>query len=113
MTQTLRPVTLQLPEADWAALEREAEIVDITLEQLVSLKMRQSLRRSRPGAPAWPDPLSRQRQLELAHWLREASPHFQRAAAEMNLTEEDVVRMVREARRELAEERRNVHSVKL
>jgi len=102
MTQALKSITLELPEEDWAALEREAEIVNLTLEELVGVKFRRSLK----GLPTQ-SVLTREQKLAQAELFTEASKVFQQAARELGLREEDVVPMVRAARAKLADEQRD------
>jgi len=100
MTQALKSITLELPEEDWAALEREADILGLSVEQVVNLKFRRLLKAPPKRV------LSRQQVEAQAELFLEASKVFQQAAEALGLREEDIVPMVRRARRVLAEEGR-------
>lgn len=100
MTQALKSLTIQLPEEDFLVLERKAQELDVPIELVGRMMIRRSLNidKSRP--------LTRENQLALVQFLTEAVPVFQQVAREMNLTEEDVLKMCKRARKELAEEKR-------
>jgi|GEM_PF-1771311 len=107
MTQALKSITIQLPEEDFLVLERKAQELGVDVEIIVQSRVHQTIRSGEV------DPLSREAQLGFVKFLREAGPIFQQAAREMNLSEEDVLRMSRAARREVAEERHQARADKL
>ena len=91
---TLKPITVRLPEDDLEKARQEAEALGVSVGVYLRILFRQSLRST-------PDPLEvRQRRAEALRELGEVM------SAELGgATEEDAVRLAKEARKRLSAQR--------
>ena len=94
---SLKPITVRLPEDDLERARQAAKVLGVSVDIYLQMLFRQSLRGS-------PDPLEvRKRRAEA---LREFGEVFSAELEEKGVTEEDAVRLAREARKRLAAKRR-------
>lgn len=94
---SLKPITVRLPEDDLERARQDAEVLGVSVDVYLQMLFRQSLRGS-------PDSLEvRKRRAEA---LKEFGEVFSAELEEKGVTEEDAVRLAREARKRLAAKRR-------
>ena len=89
----LKPVTVRLPEDDLERIRREAEALEVSVDVYLRMLFQQNLRST-------PDSLEvRKRRAEA---LKEFGEVFSAELEEQGVTQEDAVRLAREARKRLA-----------
>ena len=94
---TLKPITVRLPEDDLERARQDAEVLGVSVDVYLQMLFRQSLRSSS-------DPLEvRERRAEA---LRQFSEIMSAELEKQGTTEEDAVRLAREARKHLAAQKR-------
>ena len=94
---SLKPITVRLPEDDLELARKEAEALGVSVGVYLRMLFRQSLHNT-------PDPLEvRQRRAEA---LRQFGEVMSAELETQGVTEEDAVRLAKEARKRLADERR-------
>ena len=90
MTVTLKPITVRLPEEDLEYARKEAEALGISVGVYLRLMFRQSIRAK--------DTKGKQR----AEALKAFSKVMSAEAEEKGLSEDDAIRLAKEARKRLA-----------
>lgn len=94
---TLKPITVRLPEDDLERARQDAEVLGVSVDVYLQMLFRRSLRGS-------PDSLEvRKRRAEA---LRQFSEIMSAELEKQGTTEEDAVRLAREARKDLAAQKR-------
>lgn len=107
MAMSLKPITVRLPEDDLELARKEAEALGVSVGVYLRMLFRQSLRNT-PGplkaSPLEAGPLEvRQRRAEALRQFGEVMPAELEA---QGVSEDDAVRLAKEARKRLANERR-------